>query len=449
MLTGVIEGFYGRDWRRDERLAVFDWTQAAGMNAYIYGPKDDVHVRARWRVPYGAVAMEMLSDLKAEAEARGLAFLVAIAPSLDVTYSDAGDRAALVARVDQLAGAGMRDLVLLFDDIPSVLPEADSPVFDSFAAAQADLANLVLARLRETGGGSVIFCPTEYCGRMAGGDPRGSAYLRRLGEALDPAVDVFWTGPEIVSEVIGADHLRAVGDVLRRKPVIWDNFHANDYDIRRVYAGPLGGRGREVLPLVAGWITNPNNEAEANFPAIHTTGAFLRDAGYAPAAAIAAAVRDWQPRFKLAFGEGAVPEALIALLCDLFWQPFAQGPESGAVLARVRAALAVHRPDPEDAEWQATLGALRDLKARINRLFVLMTEIENRDLFHAFHGYLWEAQEEVGHLVVYCDWLDGGPGMQDVFPGEGRIHNFYRRGFGVGVQEILQRDADGRYHHGV
>lgn len=449
MLTGVIEGFYGRDWRRDERLAVFDWIAAAGMGAYVYGPKDDVHVRARWRVPYDDAGLARLADLRAEAGARGLRFLVAVAPSLDVTYSDGADRAALVARVDQLAGAGMRDLVLLFDDIPSVLPEADRAVFDSFAAAQADLANMVLARLHAMGGGSVIFCPTEYCGRMAGGDPRGSAYLRVLGERLDPAMGVFWTGPEIVSETIGAEHLAAVGEVLRRKPVIWDNFHANDYDIRRVHAGPLGGRGRDLLPLVAGWITNPNNEAEANFPAIHTTGAYLRDAGYEPARAIAAAVRDWQPRFALAFGPGEVPEDLIALLCDLFWQPFAPGPESGAVLARVRAALTVARPDPGDPEWRAALAGLKHLKARINRLFVLMTEIANRDLFHAFHGYLWEAQEEIGHLVAYCDWLDGGPGAEEVFPDEGRIHNFYRRGFGVAVQEILRRDAGGRYHHGV
>ncbi len=282
MLTGVIEGFYGRDWTREERVTVMDWIRVAGMGAYIYGPKDDVHVRARWRVPYDDAGMARLADLKEAAEARGLGFMVAVAPSLDVTYSDGGDRAALVARVDQLAGAGMRDLVLLFDDIPSVLPEADRAVFDSFAAAQADLANMVLARLRETGGGSVIFCPTEYCGRMAGGDPRGSAYLRVLGERLDPAIGVFWTGPEIVSETISADHLVAVGEVLRRRPVIWDNFHANDYDIRRVHAGPLGGRGLDLLPLVDGWITNPNNEAEANFPAIHTTGAYLRNPGYVP-----------------------------------------------------------------------------------------------------------------------------------------------------------------------
>ncbi len=449
MLTGVIEGFYGRDWRRDERLSVFDWTQAAGMNTYVYGPKDDVHVRARWRVPYAAGNMAKLADLKNEAEARGLSFFVALAPSLDVTYSDPADRAALTARVDQLVASGMRDLVLLFDDIPSVLPLADKAVFDSFAAAQADLANLVLVRLVASGGGRLIFCPTEYCGRMAGGDPRGSAYLQRLGETLDGRIEVFWTGPEIVSERIEADHLRAVAEVLRRKPVVWDNFHANDYDIRRIHSGPLSGRGRELLTLVAGWITNPNNEAEANFPAIHTTGAYLHDPGYLPDMAIRAAVRAWQPRFRLAFGEGQVPEDLVALLCDLFWQPFAQGPQSAAVLSRVRAALTRQRPDTDDPEWQGMLADVRQFKARINRLFVLMTEIENRELFHTYHGYLWEAQEEVGHLLAYLEWLDTGPGMLDVFPHEDRVHNFYRRGFGVDVQEILRRDALGRFHHGA
>ena len=125
MLTGVIEGFYGRDWRRDERLLVFDWIREAGMNAYIYGPKDDVHIRARWRSPYGAEMLATLADLKAQAEARGLRFLMSLAPSLDITYSSAADRAALKARLDQMATIGITDIVLLFDDIPSVLPPPD------------------------------------------------------------------------------------------------------------------------------------------------------------------------------------------------------------------------------------------------------------------------------------------------------------------------------------
>ena len=63
MFKGVIEGFYGRDWQRSERLMVFDWMAEAGMNAYIYGPKDDVHIRARWRGPYDASHLATLADL--------------------------------------------------------------------------------------------------------------------------------------------------------------------------------------------------------------------------------------------------------------------------------------------------------------------------------------------------------------------------------------------------
>lgn len=443
MLTGVIEGFYGRDWTRDAKLMVMDWLRDGGMNAYIYGPKDDVKIRARWRTPYDAAELAALADLKAAAQARGLRFLMSLAPALDITYSSAADRAAIAARVDQMLALGVTDVVLLYDDIPSHLPEPDRARFVNFAAAQADVANAVLAQLRPHGG-SVLFCPTEYCGRMAGGDPRGSVYLQTLGRALDPAVEVMWTGPEIVSPTIEAEGLRQVAEVLRRKPVIWDNFHANDYDIRRIYAGPLGGRGADILPLISGWFTNPNNEAEANFLALRTTGDFLNARPIDLDAALAA----WAPRFRLAFsGEATVPPDLVRLLADLFWQPFAQGPESTAMLALARQLLATHRPDPASPAWRDGLARLRDFDARITRLFEAMTELENRELFHTFHRYLWEAREEIGHLVSYLNWLDTGPAAQDVFPNEGRIHNFYRLGFGVGIQEVLKRDTAGRYHH--
>lgn len=188
MFKGVIEGFYGRDWATAQKHMVMDWMQAAGMNAYIYGPKDDVNIRARWRSPYSPAQMADLAALKSAAEARGLRFLMSLAPALDITYSSAADRAAIAARIQQMQDLGVTDVVLLYDDIPSDMPEADRLRFASFAAAQADVANAVLAQLRPQGG-SVLFCPTEYCGRMAGGDPRSSPYLQMLGRALDPKID--------------------------------------------------------------------------------------------------------------------------------------------------------------------------------------------------------------------------------------------------------------------
>ena len=53
-LTGVIEGFYGRAWTAAQRIEMLDWIAAAGMNTFVYGPKDDIKIRARWRELYDA-----------------------------------------------------------------------------------------------------------------------------------------------------------------------------------------------------------------------------------------------------------------------------------------------------------------------------------------------------------------------------------------------------------
>lgn len=65
--------------------------------------------------------------------------------------------------------------------------------------------------------------------------------------------------------------------MLKRKPVIWDNIHANDYDQRRVFLGPYDGRPVELFPMLNGVLTNPNCEFESNFIAVHTLASWLRD----------------------------------------------------------------------------------------------------------------------------------------------------------------------------
>ena len=442
-LSGVIEGFYGRAWTPAQRVEMLDWIAAAGMNCFVYGPKDDIRIRARWRELYEAAELEDLSALAAAARARGLAFMVAIAPCLDVTYSDPADLARLNARLDQLVDIGVRHFVLLFDDIPQTMVDADIEAFGgSFAAAQCHLANAAFAHLRGRAAESeMLFCPTEYCAAFAGHDVPGSAYLNRLGTDLDLDIGVFWTGPDIVSETIPADSLAEIGAVLRRRPVIWDNFHANDYDLRRVHAGPIGGRDAAILPLVAGFIANPNNEFEANFVPVATTGALLDGRPTDIAPAIAA----WQPRFRLAFGDATVPREAITLLVELFYQPFRCGPEIERLLQLARIMLDAPAESVERVEWQRGLARLRGLRDRIRQLFDLMTELDNRDLFYTFHPYLWEAREEVTHLVSYLDWRAGRPPSGTPFPERARIYNFYRRGFTVAVQELLPRDRQGRY----
>jgi protein O-GlcNAcase/histone acetyltransferase len=448
-LSGVIEGFYGRAWTAGQRIEMLEWLRAAGMNTFVYGPKDDIKIRARWRELYDTSEAAALKSLSDAARVRGITFMAALAPCLDVTYSDPAELEMLKARLDQLIDLGIRNFALLFDDIPSRMKPEDEAAFASFADAQCHLANAAFAHIRRKATNAVVlFCPTEYCAAFAKRDVPGSAYLNTLGKTLDPGMGIFWTGPDIVSETIPASSLREIGRVLRRKPVIWDNFHANDYDIRRVYLGPLGGRAAEILPLIDGIITNPNNEFEANFVAIHSTGAFARG-GYDEAAAFDAALRAWQPRFKLASTKATVPLEELRLLAELHYQPFRCGPEIETQLAAARRLLGEHRPDTNAAPWRARHGRLVELRERIRHLFEHLTELENRDLFYALNQYLWEAREEITHLVSYLDWLAGNPPPEAVFPDRERIYNFYRRGFTVAVQEMLKRDPDGRYRHGA
>ncbi|MHB1307409.1 MAG: beta-N-acetylglucosaminidase domain-containing protein, partial [Limisphaerales bacterium] len=45
-LSGVVEGFYGRPWNPSQRRQLFEWLRIAGLNAYLYAPKDDIKHRA-------------------------------------------------------------------------------------------------------------------------------------------------------------------------------------------------------------------------------------------------------------------------------------------------------------------------------------------------------------------------------------------------------------------
>lgn len=79
----------------------------------------------------------------------------------------------------------------------------------------------------------------------------------------------------MVSNEISISSLQTVTKVLKRKPIIWDNIHANDYDDRRVFLGPFDGRATEIYDHLNGILTNPNREYECNFVAIHTMGTWI------------------------------------------------------------------------------------------------------------------------------------------------------------------------------
>ncbi|KAM6401653.1 protein O-GlcNAcase-like isoform 2-T2 [Pluvialis apricaria] len=169
---------------------------------------------------------------------------------------------------------GCRSFALLFDDIDPCMCQADRDVFPSLAQAQASVANEVY---QELGQPSVfLFCPTEYCSSLCSPSPSKSCYLLTLGQELLPEIGVIWTGPKVVSQELSATLLEEVEGVLRRRPVIWDNLYANDYDCRRVFLGPYTGRAPGLMARLHGLLLNPNCELQANFIPIHTLGSWFQ-----------------------------------------------------------------------------------------------------------------------------------------------------------------------------
>ena len=444
-LAGVIEGFYGPPWSPAERLELFDWMAAWGLNTYAYAPKDDLKHRALWREPYADAEARALADLIGAAGQRHLQFIYALSPGLDIRYSDPTERDLLRQRFDQLLALGCRNFALLFDDIPDALSTADREQFGSFAAAQCHVANSLFDWTRQRcPQARFLFCPTAYCGRMAAAQLGGPNYLATLGAQLAPEVDVFWTGPEIISRDIPVVHVRQLQEVLRRKPVIWDNLHANDYDSRRFFCGPYAGRPVELRAEVAGLLANPNTEFPLNFVPLRTLAQFVRHpaaAAWRPRQAYLDAMAEWLPHFAT-LGEALALEDLV-FLGDCYYLPHQEGDQAEAFYQSTRALL-----EQDPAGWGGAAAAWRREAARLLRVCGQLTGLRRRPLFHALSRRVWELREEIALLDYYVEFKSR-PGHAAT-PCRSDFHQpgTFRGGMVARLQKLLTLDPDGTWSPG-
>ncbi|XP_038065736.1 protein O-GlcNAcase-like isoform X2 [Patiria miniata] len=264
---GCVEGFYGRPWTTAQRKNLFALMRRLKLNTYMYAPKDDCKHRMYWREMYSVEEAEHLTGLIDAAKENNVDFVYALSPGLDVTFSSAKEVTCLKRKLEQVRQFGCEAFSLLFDDIDTDMCAADKEVFQTFAHAQVSVTNEVFQHLGQP---KFLFCPTEYCATRAEPSVRKSEYLRTLGAKLLPDIKIMWTGPKVVSKTISVESILELTEVIKRKPVIWDNVHANDYDQQRIFLGPFKGRSSELHSYVSGILTNPNCEYEANYIALHT-----------------------------------------------------------------------------------------------------------------------------------------------------------------------------------
>lgn len=425
-LAGVVEGFYGKPWTREERLELLDWMRQWGLNTYLYAPKDDLKHRALWREPYSEPELAALRDLIAACRERSIRFVFALGPGLDIQYSADTDAVCMIERFEQVHGVGCREFALLLDDIPDQMRPEDAKRFGSFAKGQCHLANSVFSALPDLFG--FYFCPTPYCGRMARSGLGGSRYLETIGECLHPKIDVFWTGPEIISREITVEHIREIAALLKRKPVIWDNLHANDYDGRRFFCGPYSGRPGALREDLRGILCNPNCEFPLNYVPLRTFGNYARGDQGSPRQQYLEAMKDWAPRFETV--RGPVAFERLVHFCDCFYLPFEDGDEAAALMAELQKALrarsVAHPPLLRE------LGELRDFCAQI-------AELRDRPLFYALSRRAWELREELDLLQKYL------ANPSDHFTSDFHQPGTYRGGFVARLQQMLPQEPDGAF----
>lgn len=272
---GIIEGFYGPLWNWEERKQLVARLSGHGYGFYLYAPKADAYLRRRWDEPHPP---KMASELAAFADwcqQQGVRFGVGLSPF--EIFNDFNDKArtALAEKLAFLDRIGVQELAILFDDMHSDVPD--------LAAKQADIMHWVRERTQAS---QLTICPTYYSDdpvldRVFG--PRPDHYLETLGELLDPDVRVFWTGEEVCAREVSPGHLERVAGLLKRKPLLWDNYPVNDGDrmSRHLHLRAFTGRPSANRDYLIGHAINPALQPVLTaIPAITLAQSYKQGAAY-------------------------------------------------------------------------------------------------------------------------------------------------------------------------
>lgn len=258
----------------------------------------------------------------------------------------------------------------------------------------------------------------------------------------------------MVSETITKEELIFLQKVIKRKPVIWDNLHANDYDHQRVFLGPYSGRDPDIIPHLKGVMTNPNCEYSLNIPPLFTLGAWARC--YDPTTG---EVSSWNPvtealrsiphfldeakrpttigvhthnvkeklvqELKAAQPDTSnveLTKADLELLIHLFWLPHSHGPKGEMLVNEFKylrdLSHVMIQLDPEDDpdemdgseidfvdSWLSRASSFNNVCRRFAKVCDKFTYIENRELFFDINSYLNNVQVILSACNRYLKWV--------------------------------------------
>lgn len=276
-IRGAIEGFYGTYYTAPERDDLIRFLGKHGFNFYLYGPKNDRQHRMRWWEPYPQRILDDFADSIRIAHTSKVEFCYAISFGVPVDYGSPEQFEQVQRKFESFFALGCRSFAALLDDMPTYFShEPNRRRFRSPAHAHSDFCN----RLRDwlvslDPACRFVMCPTDYFGK-----PPFSAYLRELGRLLHAEIPIAYTGRVISAPTITLEDVRAFEQAVGRPPLIWDNYPANDLQMRpELHIGPLEGRDPRLAEATSGYLANLMNQAEASKIPLLTTSEYLRHPG--------------------------------------------------------------------------------------------------------------------------------------------------------------------------
>ncbi len=283
---GIIEGYYGKPWRWEDRAHTVAYLKPHGYDFFMYAPKAEPFLRLRWQEDFTAERTNDLKQLAQTCRNNDVRFGIGISPVIKSNF-DATEKAALQRKLEAFDDIGTDDVAILFDDMTGANPD--------MARQQADVVHWAAAR---TNASRVIMCPSYYTDdpvldRVFGARPQN--YVEDIGQYVDGRIEIFWTGEEVCSRQIGAGHIDRVTEQLRRKPFLWDNYPVNDGARMSQYLHVRGFTGRDpnIADRIAAHGVNPALQPTLSLiPCLTLTQSYTQKQNYEYATAMKSAAID-------------------------------------------------------------------------------------------------------------------------------------------------------------
>ncbi len=241
-IRGVMEGFYGIPWTWEQRKDVIEAMSQVGSNAFIFAAPD-INRKITWREPLPDSYKANLEKLIQHAHQHHVIFIYEILP-IFIDLNSTKDYNSLLERCKEAIELGANGIMIAFDDTNDYQGQ-------HVRGAKAAFGQLTLMNnLRQAISDKTFlaFVPVEYYGI------KPTPYLLTIGEELDTAIYVGWTGRKIRSQTVTVEDALQYGELIGRKPFLGHNFPVVD-EVRKkrvLTIGPLMGLEPRLTKALSG-----------------------------------------------------------------------------------------------------------------------------------------------------------------------------------------------------